>query len=89
MTGKFAYIVSAFKYLNSWDKKIAFIVDGERIEGYAAVIGNGKRYGGRFSATPDADLFSKTIDIVIFTEKPIYQYFLPILLSKESKKCRI
>jgi len=85
MTGKFAYLVSACKQLNSWDNKITFIVDGERIKGYTAIIGNGKRYGGRFSATPDADLFSETVDIVVFTEKPVYKYFLPIFLSKESK----
>lgn len=85
ITGKFAYLVSALKHLNSWDDKIIFTVDGERIEGYTAIIGNGKRYGGRFSATPDANLFSETVDIVIFTEKPIYRYFLSILLSKESK----
>ncbi len=85
LAGKFAYIASALGCLKSNDRKIEFIVDDRKIEGYSAVIGNGRRYGGWFSATPDADLFSDTLDVVIFKKRFVLKYMVAIMLSKRSK----
>jgi len=85
ITGKFAYIISALRSLKSNNKKIKFDIDDRQIEGYSAIIGNGRRYGGWFSAVPEASLFSETLDMVIFKRRFAFEYVASVLLSRRSK----
>jgi len=66
--GKLAYVVSAMSILFG-PAAAPFemtLPDGRVEQGFSAIIGNGRYYGGRFSLTPEADLREATLQICLF-----------------------
>jgi diacylglycerol kinase (ATP) len=65
--GKGAYLVSAWQcWLKPENRVIAIIDDlGETHHGYGAIISNARCYGGRFTLTPQASLFSDSLEVCL------------------------
>lgn len=70
-SGRLSYIISGIGNIFSYSGQPLEIEldNGERLEGYGAVVGNGKYYGGKMSITPFADLERGDLDICIFKGK--------------------
>jgi len=68
LTGKFAYVVSAFKvFFGSPPPPFNVILDdGSTFQAYGGVLGNCRLYGGRFTVTPDASLDEQPFDATFF-----------------------
>jgi YegS/Rv2252/BmrU family lipid kinase len=67
LSGQGAYIFSGMKTLLRFrPSPLTFTVDGNNYEGYSCIIGNGSKYGGSFSVTPDADLSDPSLYACIF-----------------------
>lgn len=65
--GKLAYVSTTLKVLARPPRDLLeFVVDGEVLRGYGAIIGNGRYYGGAFQVTPLAGLNKPELDICIF-----------------------
>lgn len=66
--GKLAYLVSSLAVLLRSVPGTVEVVDehGHRYQGYSAIIGNGRYYGGRFSITPAASLQDDTLEVCLF-----------------------
>lgn len=71
LSGRLSYIISGIGNMFSYSGQHLQIEldNGERLEGYGAVVGNGKYYGGRMSITPFADLERGDLDVCIFEGK--------------------
>ena len=71
LSGRLSYIISGIGNMFSYSGQHLQIEldNGERLEGYGAVVGNGKYYGGKMSITPFADLERGDLDICIFEGK--------------------
>jgi diacylglycerol kinase family enzyme len=66
--GKLAYLASGCSTLLRRTPAPIEVLreDGTVLQGYGAVIGNGRLYGGRFSVTPDASLTEGALDVCLF-----------------------
>jgi YegS/Rv2252/BmrU family lipid kinase len=66
--GKLAYLAAAGATLLRWPPKPVEVQleDGTTLQGYGAIIGNGRLYGGRFSVTPEASLEEESLDVCLF-----------------------
>lgn len=84
--GKLAYVWTALKVLARPPACLLDItVDGERLQGYGAIIGNGRYYGGAFQVTPLAGLDKPEMDICIFTRSGVWglvQSFIRVALGR-------
>lgn len=69
--GKLAYLVSSLKVLLHPVADAIEIINeqGRRYQGYSAIIGNGRYYGGRFSITPEASLQEETLEVCLFRRR--------------------
>ncbi|KAB2822949.1 MAG: hypothetical protein F9K51_07805, partial [Candidatus Dadabacteria bacterium] len=57
MSGKGAYVMNGLRTLLRYSPgQLEFIVDGNVINGYGAIIGKASKYGGHFRVAPDASL---------------------------------
>ena len=67
LSGQGAYIYSGVKTLLKFHPALLTIAaDGKHFEGYSCIIGNGAKYGGVFSVTPDATLSDPVLHVCIF-----------------------
>ena len=70
ISGKLAHVVSGLKVLMRYNPSLVKIITGEKeIEGYTAIIGNAKCYGGFNYVTPLASLTDNKLDICVFKGK--------------------
>ncbi len=69
--GKAAYLLLGLKSLLVYrPPQLRVSMDGsDPVEGYAAIIGNARSYGGRFRVTPQADLEEEALDVCLFQRK--------------------
>lgn len=66
--GKLAYVRTGVEALmHPPEDVLEIVVDGEALQGYGAIIGNGRYYGGTFKVTPLAGVDKPELDICIFT----------------------
>lgn len=88
-SGQGAYILSGLKTLMRFEPApLTFIVEGQSHEGYSGIIGNGAKYGGRFSVTPDARLTDPILYACIFKghrRRDIVRYAVGILTGSHRK----
>jgi diacylglycerol kinase (ATP) len=65
--GKGAYFYSGIKTLLRFNpSELIFDIDGRRVTGCSAIIGNAAKYGGHFKVTPDARIADRLLDVCIF-----------------------
>jgi diacylglycerol kinase (ATP) len=65
--GKGAYFYSGIKTLLRFNpSELIFDLDGRRVTGCSAIIGNAAKYGGHFKVTPDARIADRLLDVCIF-----------------------
>jgi len=68
--GKFSYISSGlFHMLKYRGKQIDVNIDGKKERCFTLIIGNARRYGGRFSVTSQADVLKNKLDVCMFRGK--------------------
>ena len=79
--GKLAYLVSSLRVLLCSVPDIVEVVDeqGRRYQGYSAIIGNGRYYGGRFSITPKASLQYDTLEVCLFRRRGRLRFLCSIV----------
>ena len=64
--GPLAYVVAGFQALAEKQPMICASVNGEKISGELALLGNGKLYGGAFKVFPEANLSDGSLDVCVF-----------------------
>jgi diacylglycerol kinase family enzyme len=83
--GKGAYLLSGLKALARYSpRELTFVVNGQSLRGYSAVIGKASKYGGNFRITPDARLANPELYACIMHGKrraDILRYATGILLG--------
>jgi YegS/Rv2252/BmrU family lipid kinase len=68
--GKGAYILSGLKTLGGYSPgELTFVVNGQIVKGYSAIIGKASKYGGNFRITPDAKLVNPELYACIMRGK--------------------
>lgn len=69
--GRAAYLFEGIKVLPRYTRSpITLTVDqAKTINGYSAVIGNARYYGGKCMVTPRASLFDASLELCVFTSK--------------------
>lgn len=86
LSGKLAYIMSGAKNFIKYDPvPMKIILDGEKTEGYNAVICKGACYGGYFRMAPDADLKEPFLYAVVFTQSKklsLLKYVAGVLIAR-------
>lgn len=65
--GRVGVAVQAVRELARWQRlpRVAVTINGRRIEGGWAIIGNARCFAGPFHATPGGDLFASTLEAVV------------------------
>ena len=64
--GPLAYVVAGFAALAGAQSRITATGGGQSTTGELVMIGNGRRYGGRYRVFPDADLRDGLLDVCVF-----------------------
>ncbi|ORJ55842.1 diacylglycerol/lipid kinase family protein [Geothermobacter hydrogeniphilus] len=81
--GKGAYLVSALETLAAFPPfPLEIETDAGRFSGHGAIISNARLYGGPFSFTPTADLFSDRLEVCLFqrwNRRTLFQHALALL----------
>ncbi len=85
--GKLTYILAGIKVIFSYKPAtIRIITDaGELLDGYSAVIGKSKFYGGKFTITSEAGIEKEELDLCLFQNgrrRDILRYVLGIIARK-------
>lgn len=66
LSGKLSYVWSGLKtVMNYHPTPIGITSSAFRGTGYAVIVGNGSRYGGKFRITPDASLFEPVLSVFV------------------------
>ncbi len=85
-SGKGAYIFSGFKTLFMLNLSgLQVTIDGKIHSCFSVIIGNAAKYGGNFSATPDAELADPALSVCFFQGKrrgDVLRYVLGILRGR-------
>ena len=78
--GAFAFWLDGFRLLASYPMSpVRVRVGGKEIVGTGLIAGNIRRYGPRYTVTPDARLEEPKLDVVIFTSKNRRDYLRYLL----------
>ncbi|MGQ9570246.1 MAG: diacylglycerol/lipid kinase family protein [Thermodesulfovibrionales bacterium] len=86
ISGKGAYIISGFETLSTYNPEELIIeFNGERRNGYSAIISKVAKYGGNFKITPDASLTDPSFYVCLFKGKrriDILKYVIGIIAGR-------
>ena len=87
--GRAAYVFTGIRVLSQYTHSpLTITVDRDRtIQGYSAVIGNARYYGGRFAITPHASLLDDSLELCVFKNKgslSMVQNVLKLLVRKQN-----
>ena len=86
--GRAAYVFTGIRVLSQYTHSLLTITvdQGKTIQGYSAVIGNARYYGGRFVITPHASLLDDSLELCVFKNKgslSMGKNVLKLLLKKQ------
>ncbi len=86
ISGKLAHVVSGLKVLMRYKPSLIQIITPEKeMEGYTAIIGNAKCYGGFHYVTPHASVTDNMLDICVFkgrTRRDLLRFVSGVLRQK-------
>lgn len=83
ISGKLAHIISGFKVLMGYNPaQIKLVTPDKELQGYTAIIGNAKCYGGFFYVTPGASVTDDHLDICVYqgrTRMALIRFIIGVL----------